>query len=390
MARTRQPQGAARIDPFFAIGLAELSYQRTSLLDGSAWTSFGTAPTYDAGPHGLRVNSTAAFGGLYRTPRINCATAEQTHLFVGEVGTSTGAYAGLIGSARGDGGAGSLSIQRNAANNGWSVYPNSSYSDMTPDLITGVGLVSLVMSSFGGSTAVFVNGVPWRLDALAATAQTTCRLLTFGERSASASYATKGVCYLRGAWARGMSQTVAQELSRNPWQLFAPSRRVWVQLGAAAGGVASDGVGAAAGSGTAGGVGASLFYGVASAAGVGAATGVGAAQFAGVGGAAGVGAATGVGSSISSGSAVGSAAGVGAATGVGASIYAGIGSAAGIAVAGGIGAYLATLSGVGFAAGVGAASAVGSYAGASIWTDVGVSAATWSDVGGASSIWTDL
>ena len=30
------------------------------------------------------------------------------------------------------------------------------------------------------------------------------------------------------------------------------------------------------------------------------------------------------------------------------------------------------------------------YAGASIWTDVGVSAATWSDVGGASSIWSDL
>jgi hypothetical protein len=30
------------------------------------------------------------------------------------------------------------------------------------------------------------------------------------------------------------------------------------------------------------------------------------------------------------------------------------------------------------------------YAGSSIWTDVGVSAATWSDVGGASSIWTDL
>jgi hypothetical protein len=29
-------------------------------------------------------------------------------------------------------------------------------------------------------------------------------------------------------------------------------------------------------------------------------------------------------------------------------------------------------------------------AGSSIWTDVGVSAATWSDVGGASSIWTDL
>lgn len=36
------------------------------------------------------------------------------------------------------------------------------------------------------------------------------------------------------------------------------------------------------------------------------------------------------------------------------------------------------------------AAATLTYAGASIWTDVGVTAATWSDVGAASSIWTDL
>jgi hypothetical protein len=241
MIRTRQPQGIARIDPFFAIGLAELSYQRTSLLDGSAWTSFGTAPTYDVGPHGLRVNSMAAFGGLYRTPRINCSTAEQTHLFVGEVSAYFGGYAGLFGSGKGDGSAGSIGLQRNGANNGWAIFNNSNYSELTGDLIGGAGLVSIVMSSSGGNTAIFVNGVPWRLDALAPTTQTTSRIAVFGERSSSASYAIKGVCYLRGAWARGMSQTEAKELSLNPWQLFAPDvRRIYFGTGGGATAYALD------------------------------------------------------------------------------------------------------------------------------------------------------
>jgi hypothetical protein len=389
MARTRQPTALTRIDYS-----NPLSRDLRTVFDPTRLGEFSNSGVTIAPAGGLLTGKFVSASSTYVTKPSGTYTYPLT-LFCLHQLNSINVNQGLVSL----GGAGHrfllyyaasnkiAAFSTNGADNGQAIHVSATQAE------TGVWHAAAGVFIGSASRKVYFDAV--EIDAntgsAVVSAPTTFAAGTYwGSGAPVGGFYTNADVALALAWSRALTIDELQQLQRNPWQLFAPSRRVWVQLGPAAGGGTSDGAGSAAGVGAASGVGASLFAGVGSASGVGAATGVGASQFSGVGSAAGVGAATGIGSSISSGSAVGSAAGVGAATGVGASLYAGIGSAAGIAVASGIGAYLATRSGVGSAAGVGAATAVGSYAGASIWTDVGVSAATWSDVGTSTSIWTDL
>jgi hypothetical protein len=192
----------------------------------------------------------------------------------------------------------------------------------------------------------------------------------------------------------------------NPYQLFPPSRRVWVQLGPAAGGGAFE-LDAQPGGYSVSGTAATLARGLV------------------VNAAPATYAVSGTAASVVRGYNLNAATGTFAATGVAAgllralSVNAGPGTFSLTGVVAGLdkttaGAYTidaqpGTYSLTGTAATLvytpinaytldaqpgtytlTGASAGLTYAGASIWTDVGVSAATWSDVGTSTSIWTDL
>lgn len=235
MIATRQPQGVARLRPEFAAGIVDVAVQRNSLLNGSAWSTFGTEPTYDVGALGRRVNALSNFGGLYLKPEINCAVAEQTHLFCGEITANTGDYAGILACASGDGSAGSFSIQRRSGASGWDVFTTGSVLSLpNGDLLTNAGVFNLVLVARAGTIRVYLNGALWGSASASPTVQSNSRIVVFGERAISSSYSTKGVSYVRGSWARGFDATTALALSANPWSLFQSSRRIYVQLGAAA------------------------------------------------------------------------------------------------------------------------------------------------------------
>lgn len=230
--RTRQPQGAVVLLPEFRDSVVDVGFQKTSVLDGAAWSTFGTAPTFDAGPQGLRTNQLAAFGGLVRTGLAN-ATASQVLLFSGYVTTRSGAYAGLIARSQTGGGGASLTIQREGTDGNWRIY-HAGNTEMPNGVINPDEPFTLVISAIGGKIYPYVNGSLWGSVITASAATTTLsRIVVFGESAASASYSTKGVCYVRGAWNKGWPPEVAREVSINPWRIFAPDpRRLYFGTGA--------------------------------------------------------------------------------------------------------------------------------------------------------------
>jgi hypothetical protein len=197
-------------------------------------------------------------------------------------------------------------------------------------------------------------------------------------------------------WARALSSAEALQWTRlgEQYQVVAPSRRVWVQLGPAAGGATTD----AAIAGTqATDVGAIAVQATTGAALAGTqASDVGAIAVAATTGCAIAGTQTtdvaAVNVTASTGTGTDADIAGTQATDVGAIA---VSATLGLSIAGtqasDLGYIVVAATVVASMAGTQASDVAAIVvAGSSIWTDVGVSAATWSDVGGASSIWTDL
>jgi hypothetical protein len=254
---------------------------------------------------------------------------------------------------------------------------------------------------------LFANGVRLTTATTAAYGGSTSDAFRFGATTGG-SDVFEGALGNLHIWGRALSDTEGAAWSRpgGEFLCYAPSRRVWVQLGPAAGGGAFE-LDAQPGGYSVSGTAATLARGLAinAAPATYAVSGTAASIVRGynLNAATGTFAATGVAAGLLRALSVNAGPGTFSLTGVvagldktTAGVYTldaqpGTYSLTGVAatlVYTPINAYTldaqpGTYTFTGVAAGL-------TYAGSSIWTDIGVSAATWSDIGGASSIWTDL
>lgn len=382
-SKTRLAQPQSLVRPNWAStltnGLITSSLPTQGLIDvvtGERWTTWGTAPSIRPSKQGVAWDTTAAFGGLMLQSSKNIATAAQTHILLVETTATSGIYAGLVATSDSSGATGSVSLQREGSDTAWYSYGSSAGPTWT--LSTAFGPSVLVFTGDSTGLAAYLNGVSIGSDAgNTPAAQSSSRVVLFGERSASATYATKGRIY--GYWGFNRRLTLAEiaALSKNPWQLFVPEKRP-LFFSTGGGGSTVTGAGSSDGVGTASGVGASTSAQVGSSAGTGTASGVGASTAASVGASAGVGAASGVGSSTGGSDGVGSASGTGTATGVGVSTASSTGSTSGVGTGTGVGA--STAASTGSASGTGTASGVGTN-GSVVVTGVGSASGTGTATG---------
>lgn len=240
--RNRQPVGkiSARVqvaqDNTLARALTAGSVPAFGLRDvvtGESWTTWGTAPVRTATARGFAWDTTAAFGGLMLESRLNIAKAYQTHLLIVETTATSGAFAGLIGVGDAGGANNSLVYQRNDSDSNWRTYPDASTIGPTAKVF---GPTVMVFRAAASGRDLFHGGVVVGSVANAATAQSSSRIVLFGERSASTTYATKARLWGYFGWSRALTDDEVVSVSRNPWQLLAPERRpVFYSLPAAGG-----------------------------------------------------------------------------------------------------------------------------------------------------------
>jgi len=227
-----QPYGATElIDGYWGVGMNDCAILTRSIKPGGpTWTTFGTAPPENFGPSGRQLDARAAFGGVYYspTPTVN-ANATQSLLFYGTVTAYSGNFAGFLTMADATGANNSNSFQRNGTNTEWNLYVSGGVgasSATDPVLNAARPVCVLLTSSTHWGSSVWVNGAKFLSAAGTGAAVTGCRVVVFGERTASASFASKGTCALRAHWnSRGMTDAEAHALTKNPWRIFQPRLR---------------------------------------------------------------------------------------------------------------------------------------------------------------------
>lgn len=232
---TQQPQEAVRLAPQYSDAGACLlpSLGLVDLVSGRQWSIFG-APSQ--GPDALGLSGRASSNGWYITPQRNLSGAAQTHIMLVQSTATTGAYAGLLASASSDGSSASMSFQRNAADSQWFYWAGA-----TDIASTGVskafGPSLLVMAGDSSGAEVWVDGAQVLTSVNGPSAQSTSRIVLFGERSANTGYATSGSVWLYlGLPYRLPASEVARLAKTRPEALFAEvfaPRRIFVPMGGA-------------------------------------------------------------------------------------------------------------------------------------------------------------
>lgn len=292
MARTRQPQGPTRIDwsnPL--VRLLALAYvggqridvvkQRTATFDAnvsvepvsyglatrtpvSNGVSFGTGPVITgssgavvclANPTSSGTNYSAAFSQRSTSPNRQ----------FGLLFNSSGVYvsAGSLEAYMFDGNAIPLrtSISNTVIDGKWHSY-GANFN--------------------GGYLSLFVDGAI--LDSSSPNEQSvgSCvdasQIVNIGTLAGASTNGADYKTAFLGVWNRLLSTDEYRSLSENPWQIFAPPRRIWIQLGAASGGAGATGTSAATLASVTGTAAGTLAIAAASAATLGAVTGTAAGE----------------------------------------------------------------------------------------------------------------
>lgn len=224
--RTSQPQQAVEIDRQHKLAnclvdVIDLRGTPKSLLLGTPLSTFGSSLAYSRPTkNGIGFDNTASFGGVYFQRNDGAyATAEQTHIAVGQYDLSSGYYAGFFCTADGSGSSASLSLQSTAGVNAL-VYPGGdTYVGVESSLI-GAGQLVLALASKSGSTEVYKNGALIGSGPNSPSVQSTSRLVILGERAASSGYSIKGKQLLHLFFNKKLSAAQIAALSENPWQIF--------------------------------------------------------------------------------------------------------------------------------------------------------------------------
>lgn len=205
----------------------------TDLVSGRPWSTFGTP---SQGADALGVSGRAASNGWYITPQRNLSGAAQTHILVVQSTNTSGAYAGLLASANSDGSGASMSFQRNASDSQWFYWSGATDIDST-GVAKAFGPSVLVMAGDSSGAEIWVGGAQVLTSATGPSAQSTSRIVLFGERAANTGYATSGSVWLYlGLPYRLPASEVARLAKTRPEALFAEvfaPRRIFVPMGGA-------------------------------------------------------------------------------------------------------------------------------------------------------------
>jgi hypothetical protein len=435
--RARQPQRPVRIDwasPYtrgLVLGgvgsIPALDFVTSSLYSVAnstpTATPYGVAAGLSGTGSGINIGAPSSlnFGANYYSFFMYCIpraiAGARREILIGRDDSTTRSFTMEINplgqSGSGPNQTGAVAVTQFATNSNV-----ASYGTDANVAVTGVPISILGGKNTASSFLIYVNGVSNGLTLANGptwgNVQTSSRTAYVGRRGYS-SFED----YFQGdvlAWAiyNGVAPyaELAKALNDNPWQLFAPSRRVVVFGAAAGGGPTAYPLTASPATATLTGTDATFVYTPASTA-YPLTASAGTATFAGsaatfswgraVNAAAGTAALAGSAATFSKGYQVTASAGTLTATGTAAtfeftglvqyaltaepSVVTVTGTSATFAYTGAL-VYTLTAS-PGSMTLTGRAATVG-IPPASIWTDVGVSAATWSDVGPATSIWTDI
>jgi hypothetical protein len=204
------------------------------LVTDENWSTFGTAPVFGVGKRGRDIDASAAYGGVYlASTKVNTAGAAQTHAIVCDFISISGPYAGLLTSANAAGTSASLTLQDPGAASSFAIYTsNTTYADTVLADTAPFGPSVIVISGDVSGCDLYKDGIVLATSPNVLTAQTNSRIVIFGERSASATYASKGRLYFHASWNRRLSAVEKVAFSKNPYQLLRPKqRKLWVSGG---------------------------------------------------------------------------------------------------------------------------------------------------------------
>ena len=255
---TRQPQQAVAIDWSNPLthGLADVIDLRIiprSLILGTPASVFGSSLAYGRPTkNGLSFDNTQSYGGVYFQRADGAyATAEQTHLTIGQYDVSSGFYAGYFCTADGSGASASMSLQ-SAAGADVLVYPGGNTYAGVEAALLGAGQLVLALASKPGATDIYKNGVLIGSGSNSPDVKTTSRLVIFGERAALTAYSVKGKQLLHLFFNKKLSAAQIAALSENPWQIFRPQpRRLFFDAAVGGGNLSASATGGGIATGTA-------------------------------------------------------------------------------------------------------------------------------------------
>jgi hypothetical protein len=243
MIRTRQPQGAV---PSLLTGLGSklrLLYTPTqgefNLINGTAISIASGTYTYPPKPKGI-----ASLGGgaepkkMLTMPAFTSGGYTLSVLISGDDGSIDGNYLDDD-----DGASRAFQLRTNGGTVQFIPFTGGSTGTISPSTppttaqkTSGFLLTASVSAS--GATAIYVDGVK-TTGSLGGAPNTPTTSWGLNNRKTSGLAYSRNL-FLAAAWDRVLANAEVVSLAANPWQLFAPSRRV-VVFGAAAGGGAVTG-----------------------------------------------------------------------------------------------------------------------------------------------------
>lgn len=198
-----------------------------SVILGTPATSFGTKPVSGARKAGRVTDTSAAFGGwlFQRSDGAYTPAGACSHVAVGEFISFSGVYAGLFATADGSGANNHSVLASNGSTGQANVGGTTAYVTAISNGLTGIegGSPVVVIATFAPNKCnVWANNVNTvsNVDCGTLSAFSTSRLVLFGERGASSSYATKGRSALHLFYNRDLVQAERFKIVGNPWQVF--------------------------------------------------------------------------------------------------------------------------------------------------------------------------
>jgi hypothetical protein len=248
MARTRQQQGPTRIDwnnPITRGLLSCIDGNSNRNIVNSAGPTANTT-TRDIGAAGVGIRFGAS---TYETFALNrsAITNQVTQFALLDYTVITGANSFIFGDVEASGAGFNAGLYTNTSNFFFFLKTSGSSSSITSATSANTGGPLAVYPSFrlcgrydGANLGIYVNG---KSDAtpVGKTGNVDASAFSLNVNRWNNANPCAGLLQLGLVWARALSGAEITSISDNPWQIFAPSRRVWVQLGPAAGGGAVTG-----------------------------------------------------------------------------------------------------------------------------------------------------
>lgn len=203
---------------------------RSKLLRTTA-TIFGSSQKFGV-PHAGNVSfdTSASYAGVtFIRADQAYVPATQTHIAVAQFNSYSGNYAGVFGTADEGGANNSFALQWQSANSYYCYGTNAATELLTVPIPMNAPTVVGLSGSPTQTAEIYVDGVSqgtWSQN-FPRSALSGGRLTLFGERGASASYATEGFYALHLFYSTYLRQPAHAQVARNPWQIYYRRQRTY-------------------------------------------------------------------------------------------------------------------------------------------------------------------